>query len=172
MAIVLRSGLSHTRTDPPSIDELLRDSERMSRLKPMVAAIEQRETAERIRQGYLPDPSQISSPTIAGPSSFYIQQSKSQIVTTERPLEANVGPDLDRMETAYPITTPSVIPPPRQAVEPSSATSTEELRRLAQEDTKRRINEHGGDTGSEIKREVVQSVEVGQGNLTPRRRGR
>ncbi|TRM63583.1 hypothetical protein BD626DRAFT_494735 [Schizophyllum amplum] len=59
--------LSHTRPNPPTLEELQADFERQRRLQMKVAMIEAREQAERAQQELLPEPqSQSPSPPNAG----------------------------------------------------------------------------------------------------------
>jgi len=188
-------GLSHTRSAPPTMEELQSDSARQSRLRPMVAAIEAREEAERIRQGYLAPPSGSETPSIAGPSRLSTPpvQPRTQIhptqpqqtptpsfpsvnssATSHPPRQAPSQPQSESIPT-YPVPTPpsSALRPPRETLDPTRHTSTEELRRLAEEDTKRRIEESGVDPGSLAEGEGDQGSKSGGGEgLTPRRRGR
>ena len=168
------AGLSHTRSHPPTIQELEADFHRQSRLRPMIAAIEQRETEERIRQGYLPDPSsasETSAGAIAGPS-----RQASEV--TARPTAGHAYPRAGDAGRATPeaasstagASTSSAATPPRKTVDPS--VSADELRKLAEEDTKRRIEEQGGDVPQHPdETESTKGVNVGSGGFAPRRRG-
>lgn len=167
------SGLSHTRTTPPTVQELEHDYERQISLLPKVAAIEAREREERIRQGYLlPDgselehpPSQIGAPSTNTERKAQIQKfiSSPQNYPTEAPKE--------RSPFTYPVPTPRSqgVASPRKTIDPSTA-SAKELRKLAEEDTKRRIAQTGN---MELpQKDNVQSVQMGKGGLEPRRRSK
>jgi len=166
---------------------LQNDTTRQSNLKPLIEAIEARETAERIRQGYLPDPTNPDSQVkpIAGPSST--SSSSGQINT--RP--SFTTPDTRPVEqTGQPNSSPTTIPnqsgrregsvspkvpAPGQTVDPGRHDDPAELRRLAEEDTKRRIEERGGEADLRGQDGKVEGVDVGGGvggGLAPRRRGK
>lgn len=75
---------------------------------------------------------------------------------------------LDTAAEPYPVPTPTStrVVPPRETIDPSEHNSAEELRKLAEEDTRRRIEQAGG--------EAVQPVVVDRPQaeaLKPRRRG-
>jgi NADH dehydrogenase [ubiquinone] 1 alpha subcomplex assembly factor 2 len=135
--------------------ELQTDSARQQRLSPLIAAIEERERAERIRQGYLLEDGQEVNPGIAGPSS------------------SSAEPRTRRIEggTTYPVPTPTSqgVAPPRETEFVDVGASPDELRRLAEEDTKRRIRESGEDIGTSQDEGVKGAV---GGGLAPRRRKR
>lgn len=174
----------------------------------MIEAIERRETAERIRQGYLPDPALAIPDTprargIAGPStqrggqmntrpSFTTQDTRpgeqtgqststtakqDQLHSSFVHAEAAMGAqktEQGRREGSV----SERVPAPSQPVDPGRHDDPAELRRLAEEDTKRRIEERGGEAdlragGGTGK---VEGVDVGQGagagGLAPRRRGK
>lgn len=166
------SGLSHTRADPPSIAELEHDRSRRERLGPLVSAIEERETEERIRQGYLPSPEAESvTRQIAGPSGtsrhsgqrYHLGQGASRINaapsfvarpsgsagnqdgTSTWSAEANrqIDPHPQSPQNVLPTSTSPGVAPPPNTVDPAKYSSPEELRRLAEEDTKRRMQETG-----------------------------
>lgn len=71
----------------------------------------------------------------------------------------------------YQVPTPTStdIPPPPETVDPARHASKEDLRKLAEEDTKRRIAEQGGEIHT--KDTGVEGVATGMGGLKPRRRG-
>ncbi|OCF35785.1 hypothetical protein I316_02277 [Kwoniella heveanensis BCC8398] len=212
-------GLSHTRVEPPTLPELSSDSARQESLISKVAAIEQREREERIRQGYLlPDGSvppglgagggreygQVAGPSTAterrarierigsgsgsgggsgsGQSQIAFQSqsnnlsqpisasgsASSSLTNSSTPSRPGSVPNaltsdnkytLPQSSNAYPIPTPLTTPttsgpgiaPPRdpRTVDPSKYASADELRRLAMEDTKRRIAELGGEPHSQ-----------------------
>jgi hypothetical protein len=63
------------------------------------------------------------------------------------------------------------IPAPGQTVDPGLHDNPAELRRLAEEDTKRRISERGGESDLRPSGQGVEGVNVGGGGgLAPRRR--
>lgn len=142
----------------------------------MVEAIEAREQAERIRQGYLAEPgsgAETPSPrSIAGPSRINTQPSFVKPTQTQKARSQNEEPS-----RAYdvPTGTSPTVPPPGETVDPLRHDDPAELRRLAEEDTKRRIEERGGE-GDLAKKEgdKVEGVNVGGsgGGLAPRRRGK
>jgi NADH dehydrogenase [ubiquinone] 1 alpha subcomplex assembly factor 2 len=138
--------LSFTRNTPPSLAELQADANRRVRLGPLVAAIEARERAERIQQGYLlPDGSEVprdGSVSVAAPP------------TPPYPLDVPVEEPL--------------LAPPREKVNPAQVDSAQELRRLAEEDTRRRMAESG--VAEPVAPPAAQSVQPAAG-LKPRRRG-
>lgn len=157
------------------------DTTRQSNLKPLIEAIEARETAERIRQGYLPDPSNPDSQVqpIAGPSSTstptstptstssststHSSRTSGQMNTRPsftkldtRPIEqtgqSSSSPTQSQAKTPTPSWSPKreglvspKVPAPGQTVDPGRHDDPAELRRLAEEDTKRRIQERGGE---------------------------
>jgi len=81
------------------------------------------------------------------------------------------GPS-DTAEASYPIPTPSRadLAPPARTVDPSAHSGKDELRRLAEEDTRRRMAQSGVE---DARAEGVRGVAVGAGagGLKPRRRG-
>lgn len=135
--------MSFTRDTPPSLAELQRDADRLAKLRPLVEAIEKREREERILQGYLlPDGSEPSKePDALMP------------VAPPYPLDAEPAEEF--------------IAPPREKVDPTAANSADELRKLAEEDTKRRLKESGVAEGSG----PVEGVEGVGRAFKPRRRG-
>lgn len=166
----------------------------------MVEAIEAREQAERIRQGYLSPPGsdQPIPQSIAGPSSHHAHSARSSTAASSR---INARPSfvtpsqpapLSKSTTATPPRTPEdfsrpnvsptrtstsrSVPPPPQTVDPLKHDDPAELRRLAEEDTKRRIQQRGGEGDRDLGRregEKVEGVDVGgSGGLAPRRRGK
>ncbi|WVQ79998.1 hypothetical protein IAT38_002099 [Cryptococcus sp. DSM 104549] len=199
-----RAWLSHTRHDPPTVEELQRDLVRQARLLPRVAAIEAREREERIRQGYLlPDGSVPEvAPQIAGPSIKGERKAQAErfVKGTEAPVggagaragQAGQAGQVGRgregedraAEMAYQIPTPTSpgVAPPRQTIDPAKYASPEELRKLAEEDTKRRIAQSQGQKGVDVPggpgaggrqvKDEVEGVQFGKGGLEPRRRGK
>ncbi|KAK4685141.1 NADH dehydrogenase [ubiquinone] 1 alpha subcomplex assembly factor 2, partial [Tremellales sp. Uapishka_1] len=173
--------MAHTRTNPPTIEELERDYNRQTRLTPLISAIEEREKQERIRQGFLiPDsetgdyvPTPIAGPSHSRDSATRQQPSKEPRISSHSSfseVEVDARRSVPEAETnTYPVPTPpsAGVAPSRSTVDPS--TSPEELRRLSEKDTRRRMQESGvaeqtGSTGEAI------DVTEGQG-LKPRRRG-
>ena len=73
-------------------------------------------------------------------------------------------------ENVYQVPTPHSpsIPPPSETVDPSSHASKDELRKLAEEDTMRRIKQAGGEVKTST--DGVKNVGVGSEGLKPRRR--
>jgi NADH dehydrogenase [ubiquinone] 1 alpha subcomplex assembly factor 2 len=149
----------------------------------MIEAIEARETAERIRQGYLADPALEAPSTnprlksLPGPSQAQLNGRPSFTQPDRRPI-GQTGQDGDSA-TSAPIptaqgTTSRGVPAPGQPVDPLKHDDPAELRRLAEEDTKRRIEERGGEADLREKSEGVEGVNVGAGGggLAPRRRGK
>lgn len=175
------TGLSHTRTDPPSLDELKADSSRQTRLRPMIEAIEAREREERIRQGYLPAPGtgiatgiegerHAGMPrSIAGPSRINTRPSFS---STSQTTETGT----DGQNQKYPTSTATGgMPPPGQTVDPIRHDDPAELRRLAEEDTKRRIEQRGGEGDLRPEKQGEGQGDddaAATGGLTPRPRRR
>ncbi|WVR09329.1 hypothetical protein IAU60_006395 [Kwoniella sp. DSM 27419] len=182
-----RSWLSHTRVEPPTLTELERDSNRVQNLQPMIAAIEAREREERIRQGYLlPDGSVPEQPSqIAGPSTASERRARIERIgqphaqgaeSSIQPHPANaLNTEQAPADSGYPVPTPSSsgVAAPRGTIDPSKHSSAEELRRLAMEDTKRRIAESqvADPSAAKPEQKAVEGVE-GTGGLAPRRRGR
>ena len=195
-------GLSHTRPTPPSIEELRSDALRQTRLNPMVAAINERERIERIRQGYASEGDrrlEIHSHSAeyeklygagpAGPSTARVEsravrarqlpQPETRATTsvegsgsrTDAGTRTRHGDRFQQraesnIRQTYPVPTPPSpgLPPPT-SVDPARHSTKEDLRRLSEEDTKRRMAEAGVPEHSE--RPVTQPA----GALTPRRRG-
>jgi NADH dehydrogenase [ubiquinone] 1 alpha subcomplex assembly factor 2 len=154
----------------------------------MIEAIEARETAERIRQGYLADPALEAPSTnprlksIPGPSQAQLNGRPSFTQPDRRPI-SQTGQDGDSATSAPSSTaqgrrkvdsTSREVPAPGQPVDPLKHDDPAELRRLAEEDTKRRIEERGGEADLREKSEGVEGVNVGAGGggLAPRRRGK
>lgn len=144
----------------------------------MIEAIEAREQAERIRQGYLIEPGTEATPRgIAGPSRI---NTKPSFVAPPSPSQSQ-APHSDgttRNEApgrAYdiPTATSPTVPPPPLTVDPLQNDDPVQLRKLAEEDTRRRIEQRGGE-GDLVKKEgeKVEGVDVGGGGLAPRRRGK
>jgi NADH dehydrogenase [ubiquinone] 1 alpha subcomplex assembly factor 2 len=75
---------------------------------------------------------------------------------------------LDTAAEPYPIPTPpsTRVVPPRETIDPSEHSSAEDLRKLAEEDTRRRIEQAGGEA---VQPEVVDQPQAE--TLKPRRRG-
>lgn len=174
----------------------------------MIEAIERRETAERIRQGYLPDPALAIPDTprargIAGPSTprgGQMNTRPSFTTTDTRPGEqtgqsTSTTAKQDQLHSSFAHAEAAMgaqktgqgrregsvserVPAPSQPVDPGRHDDPAELRRLAEEDTKRRIEERGGEadlrTGGGTGK--VEGVDIGQGavagGLAPRRRGK
>ena len=156
--------------------------------------MEERERLERIRQGFLVEGgAENSTPKISGriqESSFIPTPSASDSTPTIRPrplptskVEAEAsGNQSGRSE--FPRSSATAgrpdLAPQRTSVDPSQITSKEELRRLSEEDTKRRITAsvveaEPGKAGSSGKgkgtKMGVEGVGLGGGGLAPRRRG-
>ncbi|WRT68710.1 uncharacterized protein IL334_005690 [Kwoniella shivajii] len=205
-----RAWLSHTRVEPPSLEELEFDFSRQQELGPKIIAIEAREREERIRQGYLlPDgsnPNEIKPSQIAGPSttserkariaqigqSNHLQpnqshshsQSSSQMQGQSQassrnqphPINALNSENNTSTQSEYPIPTPThnQILPPSITVDPIQHSSAEDLRKLAMEDTRKRIAESEAKSEPEKKDRGVHGVGLGlaEGGLQPRRRGK
>lgn len=151
----------------------------------MIEAIEAREQAERIRQGYLTDPA-LEGPSsaprfkpIAGPSksngAAQLNTRPSFTKPDTRPV-GQTGQPRDSPTSGGPGTQADIVPPPGQTVDPITNDNPADLRKLAEEDTKRRIQERGdeGDLRQEGGR--VEGVDIGTGagggGLAPRRRGK
>ncbi|WWC63652.1 uncharacterized protein I303_106257 [Kwoniella dejecticola CBS 10117] len=205
-----RAWLSHTRVEPPTLEELEFDHSRQQDLQPKIAAIEAREREERIRQGYLlPDGTVpgASQAQIAGPSTPSeraarlkgvadgIGHSRSGSTPSRNPQE-QPQPQIRRQEeprtiqhpnslnsenvrsNSYPVPTPrkppNTVAQPSQTVDPAQHSSAEDLRRLAMEDTKRRIAEskEQPQPQPEKKDRGVEGVGLGTAGkgLQPRRR--
>jgi len=160
------------------------DTSRQSKLKPLIEAIEARETAERIRQGYLPDPSLNNEGVkpIAGPSTntntntAQINTRPSFTTPDNRPVEQTgqpaSSPTQANTNTREGVVSESV-PAPGATVDPGKNDDPAELRRLAEEDTKRRIEQRGGEADLRVGNGSVEGVDVGGGGgLAPRRRGK
>jgi NADH dehydrogenase [ubiquinone] 1 alpha subcomplex assembly factor 2 len=200
----------------------------------MIAAIEEREREERIRQGYLPAPGsgedgqpvgQIAGPSTARHSGLRFGQGAEQrsgnaqarvntapsfvrgpqgaergkspkqqgVVQTVGEARGALGAEGQGSSSEassssqtrpqspsapYPVPTPETpgVAPPSRTVDPSAHSSPEELRRLSEEDTKRRIRESERKTPPAQAEPVgsasdgVQGVTGGSG-FKPRRRG-
>ena len=160
---------------------------RRSRLQPMIEAIEAREHAERIRQGYISAPLEgeglaaIAGPSRATHSSLTYpfpasQHSAIPPLSTQKSQGAEPPNQSSaaRVEAEYPI--PSAqspgVAPPRETIDPSRHTSGEDLRKLAEEDTKRRMARSRATVPPPVGKDEAQGVNVGQGGFAPRRRGR
>lgn len=180
--------MSFTRANPPTMDELKRDYVRQERLRQRVAEIEERERLERIEQGYLnPDGSEIDpdrleaprdlQPKIGGPKGAkgaysYAGAGKPSSYASQKPSVAQArGFDLPPsavQEASKAMGQESYLAPPREKVDAAQHDDADELRRLAMEDTKRRMEESGVTEHRE--QEDVQGL--GQGfKPAPRRRG-
>lgn len=183
----------------------------------MIAAIEEREREERIRQGYLAAPEeaggvagQIAGPSgtsrhsglryslgSTGPGASRINAAPSFAPSTPEaapfaaqpsPIPAQGGvpaaststptsaspssPPPSREQTTnretYPIPTPTStnVPPPAHSVDPSKYDDPAQLRKLAEEDTKRRMQSADVPTPSQAPGPAAQSSRI-----KPRRRG-
>ncbi|WOO77301.1 NADH-ubiquinone oxidoreductase assembly factor N7BML [Vanrija pseudolonga] len=163
-----QSWMSWTRSTPPSLAELQADAARLARLQPLIARIEERETAERIAQGYLlPDGSEPSDRrehvamahgSLPAPGEKARKRQRFGLVAEEAPA------DIEDAVAAH-----SAVAPPATKVDAATFSEAETLRRLAEEDTKRRLRESGvSDAGSGAGVEGVQGV--GRA-FKPRRRG-
>jgi NADH dehydrogenase [ubiquinone] 1 alpha subcomplex assembly factor 2 len=186
----------------------------------MIAAIEEREREERIRQGYLAAPSaeeavgQIAGPSTARHSGLRFGQGAEQrlgnaqarvntapsfvrrgsegrekspkqmgVVQTgpasvEGPEASSTSAQGQAPSEPYTVPTPETpgVAPPSATVDPSSHSSPEELRRLSEEDTKRRIKESerkspAGEATGGAQDEGVKGIDTG-GGFKPRRRGK
>lgn len=176
--------MSFTRSEPPTMDELKRDYIRQERLRQRVAEIEQREKLERIEQGYLnPDGSEIDpdrleaprdlTPKIGAPKHTYKYAShKPDSYASQKPAVAQArGFDLPRsavQEASQAMGQESYLAPPREKVDAAEHDDAEELRRLAMEDTKRRMEASG--VSEHRPQEDVEGLDQGF-KPAPRRRG-
>ncbi|WVO14547.1 hypothetical protein L204_102182 [Cryptococcus depauperatus] len=162
--------LAHTRTHPPSLQELEHDHQRQVSLLPRVAAIEAREREERIRQGYLlPDGSEpIKVKELAGPSVSGERKAQAEkfIKPLESPRPISVPTSQQVDQNHKPVSTFYDDPTPRKKVNQNA--SAKELRRLAEEELKSQIAE--GRATSTTGKEDIQPVQIGHGGLQPRRR--
>lgn len=164
--------------------ELQQDAARQSTLVSRIADIEVREREERIRQGYIssadPQLDVHSSLPYGAPATRRIQSGPSFAppATSLRPQQpsARIDPPapaktLDPQQYEVPTPPSSNVPLPPLTVDPAQHSTKDDLRKLAEEDTKRRIAEQGGET--ETKDTGVQGVGpgFGGGGLKPRRRG-
>lgn len=167
----------------------------------MIAAIEDREREERIRQGYLSSPASAQSPLgqISGPSenrhsSLGFNQPQNPVAGPSRSTpspQQRTSSSVDRRQEAVaeqrsdpnspdkPYTVPSAqsdgVAPPPPTVDPSKHSSAEELRRLSQEDTRRRMEQSKQEDPVEKMRSVRDGgakVEVPGATFKPKRRGR
>ena len=166
----------------------------------MVAEIAERERLERIRQGYLveegepgpsvagrirepsftPPPSESTATPLLQPRQLRTEQSRPTRAEQPRPpLSAADQASTEGTTQTYPVPTgptPGVSLPGR-TVDPSAHTSKEELRRVAEEDTRRRMAELGVETRpgraeqSDERESGFEGVGLGGGGLAPRRRG-
>ncbi|KAL1413580.1 hypothetical protein Q8F55_001354 [Vanrija albida] len=159
-----QSWMSWTRSAPPSLDELRADAARLARLAPLVARIEEREAAERIAQGYLlPDGSEPADRrehvarahgSLPAPGEAARKRQRFGLVDEVEPLPIEAARD-------------AAVAPPATKVDAQTHAAADELRRLAEEDTKRRLRESGvSDVGAAV--DGVQGV--GRA-FKPRRRG-
>lgn len=181
----------------------------------MIQAIEAREEAERIRQGYLPAPGtgtgtgssggggsgrlvegyahasmprSISGPA-SGPSTSRIntRPSFTPSAKSQPQSQSQFQPQGDAgssaieskgQEYSIPTSTSQNVPPPPPTVDPLRHDDPAELRRLAEEDTKRRIEQRGGEADLRETSGKVEGVNIGGGTagggggLAPKRRGR
>lgn len=142
------------------MEELQRDAERQTRLGPMIAAIEAREREERILQGYLlPDGTEV--PRADQPETFKIPSTLSQPGLSVPGPTAVPPHQIDGDGNA------EYLAPPRAKVDPTESNSADELRKLAEEDTKRRLRESGVAEGSA----AVDGVQGVGRAFKPARRG-
>ncbi|OCF75730.1 hypothetical protein I204_03022 [Kwoniella mangroviensis CBS 8886] len=180
-----RAWLSHTRVEPPTLQELEYDYSRQQGLQPKIAAIEAREREERIRQGYLlPDGSVPQAPSqIAGPSTPSERAARLKQIGQPPPQPQHVNSLNSETvpSSSYPIPTPTndKVAEPSKTVDPAQHSSAEDLRRLAMEDTKRRIDESENQQQLQQQQQIqgkkgVEGVGLGLAGerLKPRRRGR
>lgn len=183
----------------------------------MIAAIEEREREERIRQGYLAAPAegeqiaQIAGPSTPRHSGLRFGQGAEQR-TGNAQARVNTAPSFVRAGSGagvggrgkspkqqwvvqseseevprstststpnapYPIPTPETpgVAPPSPTVDPSAHSSPEELRRLSEEDTKRRIEESERKSPAQAESEAVkgvQGIDTENSGFKPRRRGK
>ena len=158
--------LSYTRNTPPSLAELRADEARLQRLQPLIAEIERREREERIQQGYLlPDGTEPAKESQQG---FQVPGSQAAGVAFPYPLDAEPSQQVEAPKAPqHEVSDSEFIAPPREKVDPSQANSAEELRKLAEEDTKRRLRESGVAEGSG----ASEGVEGVGRTFKPRRRG-
>lgn len=162
--------MSYTRELPPTMAELQVDAARQSRLQPLIAAIEAREKAERIEQGYLlPDgsepprsdmdarvPASLSFPGRSGPGANFLPgEGRKKLVMPPREVAQAAGFDTS-------------LAPPRATVDPASADDAAALRKLAEDDTRRRLRESGV---AESSGQVDGVTGVGRAFKPARRRG-
>lgn len=201
--------MSHTRDTPPTMEELKTDYARQMALRERVAAIEERERAERIEQGYLrEDGSEIGHEEVprrlelGGPVWINVKPGEEEAAKAAASAGAVSGPASWSTGTAgvphasakyaFPprrdsrraarmqrqaevveeeVATEQVveegvrIAPPRAKVDALSQDPAE-LRKLAEEDTKRRMRESGVEESTEGER-----VEPAAFAPAPRRRG-
>lgn len=152
--------MSFTRETPPTMEELKKDWVRQERLKLRVQEIEERERQERIAQGYLnPDGTEIDPDKLEAPPDL----------TPKHGIAQQRGFDLPRsavQEVSQAMGQEAYLAPPREKIDPAQTDDAEELRRLAMEDTKRRMEESG--VAEHRKEEEVQGLDQG---FKPRRRG-
>lgn len=149
--------MSFTRDNPPTMEELKRDWVRQERLRSKVLEIEEREKQERIAQGFLnPDGTEIDRDKLEAPPGLEPQHGIAQR-----------GFDLPRthvQEASEAMGQETYLAPPREKVDPKTG-DQEELRRLAMEDTKRRMEESG--VAEHREQDDVQGVDLG---FKPRQR--
>lgn len=180
----------------------------------MIAAIEEREREERIRQGYLAAPEESgvagqiagpsettrhsglryslgggsgsrinAAPSFAAPAAQTASQAdqsggrsggyagsvytNTSSTAASSPSRSPPTADTTNRET-YPVPTPTStsVPPPASSVDPSKYDDPAQLRRLAEEDTKRRMQSADVPTPSQTLGPAAQSSKI-----KPRRRG-
>ncbi|WWC71255.1 uncharacterized protein I206_105208 [Kwoniella pini CBS 10737] len=207
-----RAWLSHTRVEPPNLEELKNDFKRQENLQPKIKAIELREKEERIRQGYLlPDGSIpinnnnlknqifISNPSTQferkailnniGKTSisqkqkqeqnkqFYQIESNQKSNIQQQQYSNSLNSEKISVENSYNIPKSTFNSKQNQTFDPIKHSSAEELRKLAMEDTKRRISQNKEKQPKPEKKDHgIQGVGLGladnSGGLQPRRRGK
>jgi NADH dehydrogenase [ubiquinone] 1 alpha subcomplex assembly factor 2 len=151
----------------PFPQELQGDEERRAKLTPLVQAIEAREHAERIRQGY-----------IEAPGGAPLQISSERHAAMPPMPSSRVQAEIEALKRSAAVVEPAALPQGSEEVTPPAApldvrrdnapASNDELRRLAEEDTKRRLKEM---TGPPPAPEMPAAKEVDSWAPTRRRRG-
>jgi NADH dehydrogenase [ubiquinone] 1 alpha subcomplex assembly factor 2 len=114
---------------------------------------------------------------IAGPSTTAQLNTKpSFTVPDKRPVEQTGQPSSSPTQASKSKREGLVsdsVPAPGATVDPGKNDDPAELRRLAEEDTKRRIEQRGGEADLRVGNGNVEGVDVGGGGgLAPRRRGK
>lgn len=183
--------MSHTRDKPPTMAELQADANRQAALQQRVRVIEERERAERIEQGYLredgseigvqevPDRLKLGAPVYVNErvtdgwttGTGGVPHASAKFAFPPRPRERErddrraarfarqAEAEMEPEEPPEPM-----IAPPRAKVDALSQ-DPGELRRLAEEDTRRRMRESGVE-------ENIEGKKIEQAAFTPRRRGK